>query len=79
MKTMEFERKYLVKKQTFLARSEKIGFEVIGHRRHCKRLCGEMEISCQLEYGFFKKKNANETLEGNTRGLAPEDANKRLL
>ena len=40
----------------FLARSEKIGVEVIGHRRHCKQLCGEMEISCQLEYSFSKKK-----------------------
>ena len=40
----------------FLARSEKIGVEVIGHRRHCKQLCGEMEISCQLEYSFSKNK-----------------------
>ena len=40
----------------FLARSEKIGVEVIDHRRHCKQLCGEMEILCQLEYNFSKKK-----------------------
>ena len=39
----------------FLARSEKISVEVIGHRRHCKQLCGEMEISCQLEFSFSNK------------------------
>ena len=42
----------------FLARSEKISVEVIGHRwhcQHCKQLCGEMEISCQLEFSFSKK------------------------
>ena len=39
----------------FLARSEKIGVKVIGHRQHCKQLCGEMEISCQVVYGFLKK------------------------
>ena len=39
----------------FLARGEKISFEVIGHRQHCKQLCGEMEISCQLEISFSNK------------------------
>ncbi|CAH3115517.1 unnamed protein product, partial [Porites lobata] len=33
----------------FLARSGEISVEVIGRRRHCKQLCGGMQIPCQLE------------------------------
>ena len=43
----------------FLARSENISVEMIGHRRHCKQLCGEIEISCQLEFSFSNKVQMN--------------------
>ena len=33
----------------FLARSGEISVEVISRRRHCKQLCGGMEIPCKLE------------------------------
>ena len=36
----------------FLARSGEISIEVIGRRRHCKQLCGGMEILCQLEFNW---------------------------
>ena len=39
----------------FHAHSDKISVEGIGHRQHCKELCGEMEISCQLEFSFTNK------------------------
>ena len=39
----------------FLARSGEISFEVIGCRRHCKQLCGGMEILCQLEFNCPNK------------------------
>ena len=39
----------------FPARSEKIRVKVIGHRQHCKQLCGQMETSCQLEFSFSNK------------------------
>ena len=31
----------------FLARSVEISVEIIGHRPHCKQMCGGMEIPCQ--------------------------------
>ena len=31
----------------FLAHGGEISIEVIGRRRHCKQLCGGMEIPCQ--------------------------------
>ena len=31
----------------FLGRSGEISVEVIGRRRHCKQLCGGMEVPCQ--------------------------------
>ena len=37
----------------FLARSGEISVEVIGRRRHCKQLCGGMEIPCQLEFKYM--------------------------
>ena len=39
----------------FLARSGEISVEVIGRRRHCKQLCGGMEIPCQLEFNCSNK------------------------
>ena len=39
----------------FLARSGEISVEVIGCRRHCKQLCGGMEIPCQLEFNCSNK------------------------
>ena len=38
-----------------LARSGEISVEVIGRRRHCKQLCGGMEIPCQLEFNCSNK------------------------
>ena len=32
----------------FLAHIGEISVEVISHKQHCKQLCGEMEIPCQL-------------------------------
>lgn len=39
----------------FLARHGEISVEVIGRRRHCKQLCGGMEIPCQLEFSCSNK------------------------
>ena len=39
----------------FLACSGEISVEVIGRRRHCKQLCGGMEIPCQLEFNCSNK------------------------
>ena len=39
----------------FLGRSGEISVEVIGRRRHCKQLCGGMEILCQLEFNCSSK------------------------
>ena len=38
-----------------LARSGEISIEVISRRRHCKQLCGGMEIPCQLEFNCSNK------------------------
>ena len=53
----------------FLARSGQISVEVIGRRRHCKQLCGGMEIPCQLEFTCSNKlqmKRLKELLAGKT-------------
>ena len=34
----------------FLARGGSISVEVSGHRRHCKQLCGGMEIPCRVKF-----------------------------
>ncbi len=39
----------------FLARGGAIEVEVIGRRRHCKQLCGGMEIPCHLEFSCSSK------------------------
>ena len=39
----------------FLGRSGEISVEVIGRRRHCKQLCGGMEVPCQLEFNRSNK------------------------
>ena len=39
----------------FLGRSGEISVEVIGRRRHCKQLCGGMEVPCQLEFNCSNK------------------------
>jgi len=36
----------------FLAHGGKIGVEVSHRRRHCKQLCGEMEIPCRLVFSL---------------------------
>lgn len=45
----------------FLACSGEISVEVIGRRRHCKQLCGGMEMPCQLE---LQMKRLKELLAG---------------
>ena len=39
----------------FLGLSGEISVEVIGRRRHCKQLCGGMEILSQLEFNCSNK------------------------
>ena len=39
----------------FRARSGEITVEVIGRKRHCKQLCGGIEIPCQLEFNCANK------------------------
>ena len=38
-----------------IACSGEISVEVIGHKQHCKQLCGGMEIPCQLEFNCANK------------------------
>ena len=40
---------------SFLARGGEINVEVIGNGRHCKQLCGGMEIPCHLEFSCSSK------------------------
>ena len=45
----------------FIAHGGKICVELTGRRRHCKQLCGEMEIPCRLVFscsGKVKKDRA---------------------
>ena len=57
----------------FLARSGKSNVEVIGRRRHCKQLCGGMELLCQLEFNC-----SNRTTGEQDSGFEPEDPNLLL-
>ena len=43
----------------FLARGGLISVEVSGHRRHCKQLCGGMEIPCQVKFTCSRKAMLN--------------------
>ena len=47
----------------FLAHGGEISIEVIGRRRHCKQLCGGMEIPCQLELSYAKEVQMNRLKE----------------
>jgi len=47
----------------FLAHGGEISIEVIGRRRHCKQLCGGMEIPCQLEFSCAKEVQMNRLKE----------------
>ena len=47
----------------FLARGGKIRVEVTGHRRHCKQLCGGMEIPCRLVFSCSSKVKLNRLKE----------------
>ena len=47
----------------FLARAGKIRVEVTGHRRHCKQLCGGMEIPCRLVFSCSSKVKLNRLKE----------------
>ena len=54
----------------FIARGGKIRVEVTGRRRHCKQLCGGMEIPCRLVFTCSRKAKINrlkELLESNIR------------
>ena len=54
----------------FLGRSGEISVEVIGRRRHCKQLCGGMEIPCQLKFTCTNKlqmRRLKELLAGKIR------------
>ena len=39
----------------FIARGGKICVEVTGRTRHCKQLCGGMEIPCRLVFSCLSK------------------------
>ena len=43
----------------FLARGGSISVEVSGHRRHCKQLCGGMEIPCRVKFTCSRKAMLN--------------------
>ena len=54
----------------FIARCGKICVEVTGRRRHCKQLCGGMEIPCRLVFTSSSKAKVNrfkELLESKIR------------
>ena len=50
-------REYLRIAWYFLARRGSISLEVSGHRRHCKQLCGGMEIPCRVKFTLLKEGN----------------------
>ena len=47
----------------FIARGRKICVEVTGQRRHCKQLCGGMEIPCRLVFTCSSKAKINRLKE----------------
>ena len=47
----------------FIARGGKICMEVTGRRRHCKQLCGGMEIPCRLVFTCSSKAKINRLKE----------------
>lgn len=51
--------KYLRISWYFLACGRKICVEVTGRRRHCKQLCGGMEIPCRLVFICLSKVKLN--------------------
>ena len=47
----------------FIARGGKICMEVTGCRRHCKQLCGGIEIPCRLVFSCSSKVKINRLKE----------------
>ena len=47
----------------FIAHGGKICVELTGHRRHCKQLCGGMEIPCRLVFSCSSKVKINRLKE----------------
>ena len=47
----------------FIACGEKIWVRVTGCRRHCKQLCGGMEIPCRLVFSCLSKVKINRLKE----------------
>ena len=63
-------REYLQTLWYFMARGRKICMEVTGRRRHCKEMCGGMEIPCRLVFSCSSKVKINllkELLESKIR------------
>ena len=52
-------RKYSRIAWYFLAHGGSISVEVSGHRQHCKRLCGGMEIPCRVKFTCSRKAMLN--------------------
>ena len=52
-------REYLRIAWYFLARGGSITIEVTGRRRHCKQLCGGMEIPCCVRFSCARKATIN--------------------
>ena len=47
----------------FIARGRKICVEMTGRRRHCKQLCGGVEIPCRLVFSCSSKVKINRLKE----------------
>ena len=47
----------------FIVRGKKIYMELTGRRRHCRKLCGGMEIPCRLVFSCSSKVKINRLKE----------------
>ena len=56
-------REYLRTLRYFIARGGKICMEVTDRRRHCKEMCGGMEIPCRLVFSCSRKVKINRLKE----------------
>ena len=51
----------------FLVRGGSISVEASGHRRHCKQLCGAMEIPCRVKFTCSGKAMLNRLIDPLTK------------
>ena len=77
----QFPREYSRILWYFIACGEKICVELTGRRRHCRQLCGGLEIPCRLVFSCSSKVKINrlkELVESKIRGINTQ-RHKRLL